>query len=94
MISFWVGVSHKEQEMQELRVGWVGLGLSHKEQEVQKWRVWRVWFDHKEQEIQEWRELWVWLGHKEQEVQEERDEGEQVFLTQTWAIRSLSTCHS
>ena len=66
MISFWVGVSHKEQEMQELRVGWVGLGLSHKEQE-----------------IQEWRELWVWLGHKEQEVQEERDEGEQVFLTQT-----------
>jgi len=38
---------------------------------------------HKEQEIQEWRELWVWLGHKEQEVQEERDEGEQVFLTQT-----------
>ena len=74
----------------------MGLGLSHKEQEIQEWRELWVWLGHKEQEMQEWRVVWVGLGlsHKGQEIQEERDEGEQVFLTQTWAIRSLSTCHN
>jgi len=55
MISFWVGVSHKEQEMQELRVGWVGLGLSHKEQEMQERWEWCGKVGHKGQERQEWR---------------------------------------